>query len=349
MILYYVFLVILLFFGARFHRKDTNGNYLTKPSTNVIKGFFIALIFMSHIQGYIRQSGYGYDALGDDLVLDIQATMGQLVVVMFLFYSGYGIMESYKKKGALYISSMPKRRILTTLVNFDIAVLAFIAVDLILGIHLGTKQTLLSFFAWKSVGNSNWYIFVILLCYVIAYVALIIKEKYKLGGGIFTLIILSLTFAAFLFLLIGKTSEGWWYNTFFCFGAGITYSIYKDGIEKQAKAHYTIVLLTTIAILIMIELFPKTMHGLKDNIFFMAFAFLIVLITMKIEFGSKPLQWMGERLFPLYIYQRIPMIVLYEFDKGHFVSNHLYLYILMCGITTLLLGSTYRYWQVRLS
>ena len=43
--------------------------------------------------------------------------MGQLVVVMFLFYSGYGIGESYKKKGVNYVQQMPVHRILTTLLN----------------------------------------------------------------------------------------------------------------------------------------------------------------------------------------------------------------------------------------
>lgn len=42
---------------------------------------------------------------------------------VFLFYSGYGIMESIKNKGEKYISTVPKKRILNVLVNFDIAVL----------------------------------------------------------------------------------------------------------------------------------------------------------------------------------------------------------------------------------
>ena len=180
----------MLFYGARLHMTGINERYMSKPSTNVIKGFFIALIFMSHIQGYIGKSGYSYNAFGDDFVWYILCLMGQLVVIMFLFYSGYGIMESYKSKGASYVSTMPKRRLLTTLLNFDIAVLAFIAVDIIFGIPLGTKQILLSMTGRMSVGNSNWYIFVILLCYALAYVGLKYFNKNKivlvgiLGGAL---------------------------------------------------------------------------------------------------------------------------------------------------------------------
>ena len=44
----------------------------------------------------------------------------QLMVTMFLFYSGYGVMESIKRKGDDYIKSFPKKRILTTLINLFI-------------------------------------------------------------------------------------------------------------------------------------------------------------------------------------------------------------------------------------
>lgn len=143
MITYYFLLVILLFYGSRF-RNGFNSNYIAKSSTNVIKGLFIALIFMSHIQGYIQKSGYEYTNWGDDMVLGIQEAMGQLVVVMFLFYSGYGVMEQYRLKVQAYVSTMPKKRILTTLLNFDVAVCLFILADLLLGVPISFSQCLQS-------------------------------------------------------------------------------------------------------------------------------------------------------------------------------------------------------------
>ena len=43
-----------------------------------------------------------------------------LMVTMFLFYSGYGVFESIKKKKEKYINTIPKRRFLKTLINFAI-------------------------------------------------------------------------------------------------------------------------------------------------------------------------------------------------------------------------------------
>lgn len=134
-------------------------DYLGRTQTDAIKGIFILLVVFSHFMGYVRQAG-GHA---------LNMPLGQMIVTCFLFYSGYGVMEAIKRQGRAYIKTIPKRRILTTLLNFDIAVLAFIAVDLLLGRALTWQQCLLSFVCWDSVGNSNWYIFAILLCYAVTF------------------------------------------------------------------------------------------------------------------------------------------------------------------------------------
>ena len=72
-----------------------------------------------------------------------------------------------KKRGNVYLDTFLQKRILPTLVNFDIAVLFFVIVGLLLGNTFSLKQIALSFIAWDSVGNSNWYIFAILVCYTV--------------------------------------------------------------------------------------------------------------------------------------------------------------------------------------
>ena len=80
-------------------------------------------------------------------------------------------MEAISKKGVKYINDFPKKRILNVLLNFDIAVLLFIVTNILLGRYYSYDEYLLSLIGWTSVGNSNWYIFVILLCYVHVYIA----------------------------------------------------------------------------------------------------------------------------------------------------------------------------------
>ena len=150
-------IVTIAFFVLAFGLRPVRWNeaYLSKETTSTINGLFIALVFLSHFSQY---STYMSNYVGQRL--------GQLIVVMFLFYSGYGCMVQYMAKGRAYLQTFPKKRVLSTLVNFGIAVAIFVVVGLLLGKSFSIKQVALSFVCWDSVGNSNWYIFAILLCYL---------------------------------------------------------------------------------------------------------------------------------------------------------------------------------------
>ena len=190
----YVFIVIILLFGTSIVRAGFNEEYISKNQSNCVKGVFIIFVFARHIWPYIKDAGVIFTGMDDRIFHLIDGTLGQLIVAMFLFYSGYGVMESYRKKGIDYVNGIPKRRILTTLLNFDVAVCVFLLVDFILNISYPISRVLLSFTGWLSVGNSNWYIFVILLCYLSTCIGLKIAEKFKckeniMGGGDFYLYI----------------------------------------------------------------------------------------------------------------------------------------------------------------
>ena len=90
-------------------------------------------------------------------------------MVLFLFYSGYGVMESIIQKGETYIDRFPRHRLLQTLLNFDVAVVCFFFLNLALGIPMSFKQVGFSMIGWESIGNSNWYVFVILYCYLVSF------------------------------------------------------------------------------------------------------------------------------------------------------------------------------------
>lgn len=161
----FILLTIITFRPTKF-----NEEYLSKRYTNIIKGIFLILVFFSHFIGYFSTFQNNWiDAIGIKSIKMI----GQLIVTLFLFYSGYGIMESVTKKGSEYILNMPKRRILSTLIHFDIAVLIFMVASKYFVIHsFSIKKVLLSLIGWDTFGNSNWYIFCILILYSIAFLSL---------------------------------------------------------------------------------------------------------------------------------------------------------------------------------
>lgn len=343
MAVFYLLALIILLFGVRVQKQGFFSDFLDIEQTNAIKGVFILMVFISHCMLDIKKAGYEFVGGLDFFGMQIRSEFGQLVVVMFLFYSGYGVMESYAKKGKEYVRTFPKKRILTTLLNFDIAVLAFVVLDIALGIKLGLKQVILSLTAWETVGNSNWYIFVIIFCYFVAYVTfLVVPNNGRKAVWMASLLVVM----GMIVLSCLKPSR--WYNTILCFPAGMCLSAYKDRIVAFCREHYFGVLSVTFVVFMVFHWLPlPSMHGLVYNIQGIAFALLIVLLTMKVKTGNVVLQWLGVSLFPIYIYQRIPMIAITKLAGEGFVCNHPYVFVVSCFCVTCLIAWGYRFWQVK--
>lgn len=70
-----------------------NGSYISRARTTVINGVFIWIVFIRHMRGY------GFEVYGLEYVIAKGVgALGQCCVATFLFYSGFGIMSSLKKK-----------------------------------------------------------------------------------------------------------------------------------------------------------------------------------------------------------------------------------------------------------
>ncbi len=315
MIVFYVLLVILIISKAKYKHKGFYHDYHSLDTTNAVKGVFIALVFISHIRPYIHRAGYMFEnTLWDRLFANTNEYLGQWIVAMFLFYSGYGVMESIKKKGVEYVASIPRKRILNTLINFDVAVAVFAVISLFTPNDYTIKNYILSFTGWESVGNSNWYIFVILLCYFITYLSFcksIGKNNSHTIGAITATTLLLVSMVALSFL-----KGSWWYDTMLCFGTGIAFSLLREHIEPVAKKYYWFILPMLMLLLIGLDNLPYRMRGAVYNTYCSTLCLLIVMLTMKIRINNSALMWAGKNLFPLYIYQRVPMILFSAIGGG---------------------------------
>ena len=342
MIIYYIIILFLCLIGMSFCKEGYHKDYLSKENTNAIKGIFLLLIVISHSLPYLRECGYTFNGIGDPYVVFIRKQLGQLVVVMFLFYSGYGICESWKKKGSTYVNNMPTHRILTTLLNFDVAVVIFAALCLILSIPFTAKQFLLSLIAWDSVGNSNWYIFCILICYLISYIVLRFSPPHssKITSTTLTFIVL-----VSVSLLLSFFKEPRWYNTLWAYGAGFAFSSYKTYIENKIQNKYYLYLGVCFLIFAILFVNKIEFRGIRYNLLSISFAFLLVILSMKITISNPILCWVGKNLFPMYIYQRLPMIILQNQCES-FTGNHPVLFAAISLIVTIGITHLYKYWSI---
>ena len=311
-----------------------NDGYLDKGTTAVVNGLFIVLVFLSHFAQYAPEYIVNY----------IGRYLEQLIVVMFLFYSGYGCAVQYLKKGQDYLRSFPRKRILATLVNFDVAVLAFLVVGLLLGKVFTVKQVLLSFVCWESLGNSNWYIFAIMLCYATFWAVFsTVKTKYLAGGGV---VVLGL---GMMVVGLALVKPSYWYDTMMTFGAGVLYGLFREQVERFVRERYWGCLAAALGVFLATRYLPLPgrLHFATFNCQSIAFAALVVMGTMKVVVRCPALRWCGEHLFPLYIYQRIPMIVFSALHPAAFQDWRCWIYCALSAMIAVLVAAIYPKFQFR--
>lgn len=307
------------------HFMHFNERYLSKEQSNVIKGFFLLLVFMSHFSGYApvnTKADYFYQLW--------RQHSGQLLVTMFLFYSGYGIFVSIHNKGMNYVRSIPVNRLLKVLLHFDIAVVIYILMQILRGNIYNPKKIMLSLLGWDTVGNSNWYIFAMLVLYLITWVTFFAFDSRKLESLIGTTL---LTILAMYFLSVFK--DGYWYNTMLCFPAGMWYAFGKNKIEKKLKNNKVYGWIFLVVLLIFIMCYRIRANIVWYSVWGIVFSMGIVMFTMKVSMSNKFLEWTGKNLFGLYIMQRIPMILL---QHTAFAEKYVYGYAVVCLVGMYVIG-----------
>lgn len=302
----------------------------SRDTTDSVKGIFILIVFINHAVPYILNNGGSLNDLIDTGDEVIRIWMGQLIVALFLFYSGYGVYNGIINKGIAYVKSIPKKRIFKVLFDFDIAVLCFLLLSLLLGNNITISQVLLSFVCWDSLGNSNWYIFCIIYCYFAAWLS------FKLTGNSHKALILLCFLTIVYCVIMSFLKPWWWYDTICCFTAGALTAQYKDNIMNILKKHfYLILILSLCGCFIFHEIIHIGRFAITNNIRAVCFCVFVLTITYKINISGIILQWLGKNLFPLYIYQRIPMIVLSSISGGIFCVQYPYFFIIASALLTL--------------
>lgn len=325
----FVFLVYLLIsiYSISFKKiKNCDEGALSHERTTMINGFFVGIILFSHFNSYVELP----DTVSNSIYLKIFNEIGQLMVTTFLFYSGYGIIESIKTKPN-YINNFFKNRFLKLFISFAIAIILYIVLNLALGINYPIKTILLSFTAWESIGNSNWFIFATFFSYIVVLISFKIFKK-----DIFKGILLS-TIGSLLYILLLMKFKNyqWWYNTILCFNVGMLLSYYKSNIIKILKDNKNYLLLISIIIL---NLFLCRKHGysyLMFEVYSINFVLFVFLISLKIKIGNKILYFLGRNTFNIYILQRIGYIL---FDKLGLLKYNIYLYFAASLCFTILLS-----------
>lgn len=335
MILYLGALLLLCLWGIKFSgfRED----YISKEQSGSFKGIFAMMIFLSHIRSFVSAQ-----FPGDRLYSEVFTLLGQMTVVMFFFYSGFGIMESIKCKPG-YMHGFFKNRIVKLILDYNIVSLAYMLYRTCTGTFFSWDRYLLSWCGWETVADvnarGNWFMFVILQLYLITLLmSFLLRRVFRQDGKKYqylltvTVMILSV---GFMYLLHCSGRGEYWYNTLFVYGFGMLYAVLRKRIEKAMRK--TVCYLAALAavcagvgVILLLDLTDVISYSVMSCLF----AAFLTLISMHVRIQNPVLVWLGKLCFSIYILQKVSMVVFR--DLG--LSSNPVLYGAACIAVTLLLS-----------
>lgn len=199
--MFIAYILLASLYVYRIHFMAFNYDYCSREQTTSIKGIFVILVFLSHFSSYVTWTGNKLD----EMFLILNSRIGQLMVVMFLFYSGFGIYRKIMENEG-YIKGFLKKRFLPVWSQFAICVGLFLVMDLAIGrlSSYSIGHVLLAFTGWTSIGNSNWFMFDTFALYLLVFFTFI-----KSLPGKSNLIFFSVASCVLLAILF-FTKESYW-------------------------------------------------------------------------------------------------------------------------------------------
>lgn len=328
MIISYVILFLIILWGMSWKKEDKNREYLSIQQTKSVQGIFVILVLFSHFSSYIDTSNV--NAL-DRLFVSINGRIGQLMVVMFLFYSGYGIMEKIKSNEKQYMDNFFKHRFLPVYIRFIVSILLYLVLDVCLGyIHqYSSSEIIFAFVGWTSIGNSNWFMFATFVLYILVFICFKVLNNASTKRS---LILLTFSVIAYIILFSVVVKRGaWWYNTILCFPFGMWISYYIDNIDKYVQKN---IFKFIIACVVLFSGFYLIQDRVPYAYCFLALAVnaLVILGTVKVRIGNKVLNFFGKHVFSIYILQRLSYILLGQ------IKMPVYLFFIISVSVTLVLA-----------
>lgn len=306
-------------------------DYLCPKNTTTINAIFSVLIFLSHSAQYVSLKG---DL--DAPYFEMRAWLGQIVVVTYLFFSGFGIMESIKKKGRSYVKAMPTQRFFRLWYQFALMMVMYIVLGFVIGREMDPINTLLAFTGYTSLGNSNWYMLATFLMYIFIYLSFMVSGKYKWLGVTLTTL---LTMGYIAAMVETEFLELRFYDTIFCFPLGMLYSSVKPRIDKLVMKNDVVWSAVAVALVAALMYCAQNRFDtINHRLGLYALApLVIVVMMMKLNISSSILDWFGRHIFSFFMLQRIPMLLLRYLG----LNKEPYFFIIACFFATVLLATAF--------
>lgn len=326
-----LFLMVLCLLPAEWNHPlagSIRPDYLSPESGRSLRG----LLSMGVLFHHMGQQKMGF------VLLPLFSKIGYLLVSVFFFLSGYGLMCQHMAKER-YRRSFFLRRLPTILLPYALATVLYALLYAVLGEPWSLRQILRGLVNGSPMVTASWYILCILLFYcVFGCLMWLCGRQFPrmlLGCGIFL---------AGYTLICRKLGYGsWWYNTAPVLLLGMTWAVYKRQIDDFLRRHFPAVF-GGIAGLFLVVYGGKILLNpyLGDSFLPIGLTWLVaalfvccvVLVLTQVRFSSPLLRRLGDISLEIYLYQffflqllRSPVI----FPKNDLVYVTM---VLLCTLVT---------------
>lgn len=355
MIVYYFLFLIITLWGIRWIRKDERRGILglDRISSVALNGVFVAVVMIRHmwqgVYGFYVHNAYNPQNWLDFRFMWIDSLWRQLLVVSFLFYSGFGVVEQIKVKGRSYIKDFPKKRIFVVWANFAVAIVFFGILNFVFGNYISIKQFIAAFGFVRQIGNPAWYIACILWCYVVVWLVAkltddFIKLRFISGGGVLA----GISLWVGVVCMIKGNGASTWYNTSFAFAMGVVVSLYKKEIEQIVERFYWPILLISLMGFIITYNVDWLKFSLMHNVVSVFFMASLLLLSCRIKIGNPILLWLGRHVFPIYMYEFLVILLVDGLLPAPATQFAAISYSAAIIMVTLVIANFYSKWRISL-
>lgn len=322
--------IILLFIGiviykARIMNADYAKEALDYRNTLSIRGICAIEIVLGHIG----------IALPNQLLLFPFRKAGILIVGIFFFLSGYGLMYSLENKKDYLVGFLKKRITAILLPVFLVCIFTM----LIYSIILDNNNSIIGL-ALNSIKSINWYVWEIFGCYILFYLAYKFAEK----KTAFKIVVIICSLFICISYVTGLSNP--WYGSTLCFPLGLWAMQNKEKFLEWSTVRWmrkAIVLgiILGISIILFFILPGRSIIGaiVSRNIASLSFCCLAVILLRKVKLGNRISSFLGEISFEIYLIH--PVIIYFFHSSQVYIENDI-VYTIVTIMTSILLAALLR-------
>lgn len=311
---------ICIFSACRFipNGVDSKETYLSLDNTKVLRGFLAIAIVLHHISEHSN----------DGRFFSAMVHAGYLIVAVFFFLSGYGLLISYIKKGRNYLKGFWKNRILYLFIIWFLVSLGYLLYDVYIGrMNIGVKSFLFSFINGHPIAINSWYIIVQLIMYICFWVAYIIPSNTLTNERRIAILFSLLVLIAILFNRIGYSSI--WYISNFAFVFGLLYAEKKPLFDIMLSNRWWVCLFITTIVFIAFSAAPLLLEHFDVGIYtyrlisrmVSSVAFVSMLIVLLFRIRVTGNLWRKIGLMSLEIYLLHGMVYSFFHSEACYIKQ----------------------------